>query len=214
MVKGRSLEHALNEYLPVGCVGLVLQWFGTRHVILRVTRSRRSKLGDFRSSTPYSPPAISVNHNLNPYSFLITLLHEMAHADVFLNSKRRVQPHGEHWKEAYRTLGLPFLTPGLLPVTVRIAFGNYLRNPSASSTTNLKLAETLRAFDSPSDATLIGELAVNSLFALPDGRIFKKGDKLRKRYRCECLSNRRIYLFSPLAEIIPVESNIQLKQAI
>jgi hypothetical protein len=214
MTKGRSLEHALNEYLPAETVGSVMQWFGAHHVILRITRSRRSKLGDFRGSTPFSPPVISVNHNLNPYSFLVTLLHEMAHAEVFLNIKRRVQPHGEHWKQAYRNLALPFLSPGLLPDPVRIAFGHYLKNPSASSTTNLKLAEALRFFDPPKDSTLISELPADALFALPDGRVFKRGDKLRKRFRCECLSNRRIYLFSPLAEIIPVESTIPLKKAI
>jgi len=214
MTKGRSLEHALNEYLPAGSAGSVLQWFGTHHVILRITRSRRSKLGDFRGSTPSSPPVISVNHNLNPYSFLVTLLHEMAHAEVFLNNKRRLQPHGEHWKQAYRNLALPFLSPGLLPDPVEIAFGHYLKNPSASSTTNLKLAKALRIYDPHKDSTLISDLPAEALFALPDGRVFKRGDKLRKRFRCECLSNRRTYLFSPLAEIIPVESTIPLKKAI
>ncbi|MHC1777873.1 MAG: SprT-like domain-containing protein [Lentimicrobium sp.] len=206
MTKGRSLDHALNEYLPAGSAGPVLEWFRTHHVVLRITRSRRSKLGDFRGSTPFTPPVISVNHNLNPYSFLVTLLHEMAHAEVFFNSRRRMQPHGDHWKQAYQALGQPFLVPGLLPESVRGAFENYLRNPSASSTTNLKLAEALRAFDAPKEATLISELPADALFSLPDGRMFKRGDKLRKRYRCECLNNKRIYLFSPLAEIIPVEN--------
>lgn len=205
MTKGRSLDHALNEYLPAGSAVPVLEWFNTHHVVLRVTGSRRSKLGDFRGSTPFSPPVISVNHNLNPYSFLVTLLHEMAHAEVFLNFRRRMQPHGEHWKQAYRALGQPYLHPGLLPDSIRTAFADYLRNPSASSTTNLKLALALRAFDAPNEAIRISELPADAIFALPDGRMFKRGDKLRKRYRCECLNNKRIYLFSPLAEIIPVE---------
>lgn len=213
MTKGRNLEQALNEYLPAGSAGPILHWFGTHHVVLRITRSRRSKLGDFRSSTPVSPPVISVNHNLNPYSFLVTLLHEMAHAEVFLNNKRRLQPHGEHWKQSYRNLAVPFLEGRILPDPLKTAFGFYLKNPSASSTTNIKLAEALRIYDPPKDSTLISDLPADALFALPDGRVFKRGDKLRKRFRCECLSNRRTYLFSPLAEIIPVGSRIPLKNA-
>lgn len=214
MTRGRNLEQALNDYLPAGSARPVLQWFGTHHVVLRITRSRRSKLGDFRSSTPVLPPVISVNHNLNPYSFLVTLLHEMAHAEVFLNNKRRLQPHGEHWKQAYRNLAIPFLEGGILPDPLKTAFGIYLKNPSASSTTNLKLAEALRIYDPHGDSTLISDLPADALFALPDGRVFKRGDKLRKRFRCECLSNRRTYLFSPLAEIIPVESKMPLINAI
>lgn len=200
----RTLHQALNDYLPEGCVDPIADWFVRYPVSLRITRSRRSKLGDFRSGSRQSPSVISVNHDLNQYSFLVTLVHEMAHAEVFINQKRRVLPHGEQWKQVYRQLGQPFLEPGLLPESVRLAFGNYLKKPAASSTSCLPLAETLRTFDPIRDLTLISELPADSLFSLPDGRVFKKGDKLRKRFRCMCLNNKRLYLFSPLAEIIPV----------
>ncbi|MBL7905970.1 MAG: SprT-like domain-containing protein [Bacteroidales bacterium] len=205
MTKGRSLENALNDYLPEGTSGRVLEWFSNHRVLLRITRSRRSKLGDFRTGTTHSLPAISVNHNLNSYSFLITLLHEMAHAEVYFRYKRRQQPHGEAWKQAYRELAKPFLESGVLPENVNGAFRRYLTNPSASSTSDIGLAEALRVFDQDTTATLISELPEDAVFALPDGRLFKRGVKLRKRYRCECLSNRRVYLFSPLAPVIPVK---------
>jgi len=201
----KSLTQGLNEYLPSGCVEPVADWFNRYPVKLRISRARNSKLGDFRSGTPLAPPVISVNHNLNPYSFLITLLHEMAHAEVFIHFKRRARPHGDQWKHAYRLLGLPYLDDGILPEPVRQAFGNYLKNPKASSTSCLPLAEALREFDPPGNLTLISELPENAMFSLPDGRVFKRGDKLRKRYRCLCLNNKRQYLFSPLAEIIPVK---------
>ncbi len=213
MNKNKTLKEALVSYLPVGCANLIADWFGSHHVILRITKSRRSKLGDFRGGNTIKSPVISVNHNLNQYSFLVTLLHEMAHAEVYLASKRRMVPHGQHWKKAYQAISLPFLEEGLLPDQVRKAFGNYLKNPSASSTTNLPLAEALRNYDPPGDAVLVSELPTDALFALPDGRMFKRGIKLRKRYRCECLDNKRIYLFSPLAEIIPVKIKTHLNNA-
>lgn len=211
MTKGKSLATALNEYLPEGTSGRVLEWFSNHRVLLRITRSRRSKLGDFRTGTTLSPPAISVNHNLNSYSFLITLLHEMAHAEVYFKYKRRQQPHGEAWKQAYRELAEPFLESGCLPENLCEAFRKYLVNPSASSTSNINLASVLRLFDHETDETLISEIPENAVFALPDGRMFKRGAKLRKRYRCECLSNRRVYLFSPLAPVIPVTKEADLK---
>lgn len=213
MNKNKTLKEALESYLPLGCANLIADWFGSHHVILRITKSRRSKLGDFRGGNTIKSPVISVNHNLNQYSFLVTLLHEMAHAEVYLASKRRMVPHGQHWKKAYQAIALPFLEEGLLPEQVRKAFGNYLKNPSASSTTNLPLAEALRNYDPPGDAVLVSELPTDALFALPDGRMFKRGIKLRKRYRCECLDNKRIYLFSPLAEIIPVKIKTHLNNA-
>lgn len=174
-----------------------------------VTRSRRSKLGDFRSHGTQATPTISVNHDLNPYSFLVTLLHEMAHAEVFLSHKKRLQPHGKEWKSAYQKLALPFLSiEGLDPKFVGI-FGQYLQNPSASSGANQPLAMVLRSFDQPREFILITDIAENTHFALPNGMVFIKREKLRKRFRCECLNNKRIYLFSPLAEIKPI-SNIEI----
>lgn len=202
--RSKSLEEALNEYLPANCAGQIIRWFDSHKVVLRITRGRKSKLGDFRTGSAMNLPVISVNHNLNPYSFLVTLLHEMAHAEVHHTVKQRTQPHGIHWKLAYQKLAVPFLEKGLLPDDVRSAFAAYLVNPLASSTAYLPLAAALRNYDLTNNGTLISELPADALFALPDGRLFRKGPKLRKRYQCKCLTNKRIYLFSPLAEIIPL----------
>ncbi|MCW3106689.1 MAG: hypothetical protein JWQ09_1195, partial [Segetibacter sp.] len=39
------------------------------------------------------------------------------------------------------------------------------------------------------------------LFKMKDGRVFKKGEKLRKRYRCEEVGTKKVYLFSPVFEV-------------
>ena len=204
MIDKKKLREALRDYLPAGSADAVADWFDCHPVKLRISASRRSKLGDFRSGTTVSPPVISVNHNLNPYSFLITLLHEMAHAEVYMDNKRRVRPHGIQWKQAYQRLAFPFLESGIFPDNVRVAFHHYLLNPRASSTASVPLAEALMVFDPKKDVILVSQLPPDALFALNDGRVFKRGDKLRKRYRCLCLNNKRLYLFSPLAEIIPI----------
>ena len=47
----------------------------------------------------YNNHRISVNGNLNKYSFLITLIHELAHLLTFTQYKNRVDPHGRNGRE-------------------------------------------------------------------------------------------------------------------
>jgi hypothetical protein len=63
------------------------------------------------------------------------------------------------------------------------------------------LARTLKKYDSNLATTRIEELPLQSIFVLKDGRKFKKGERVRKRYRCVCLNNGNTYLFNPLAEV-------------
>ncbi len=48
---------------------------------------------------------------------------------------------------------------------------------------------------------MVEELAQQALFRTGDGRIFRKGKKLRKRYQCMEVSTGRLYLFSPVYEV-------------
>jgi len=47
---------------------------------------------------------------------------------------------------------------------------------------------------------------MHSLFKLKNGRVFRKEEKLRKRFKCTELKTKRIYLFSPIAEVELVEA--------
>jgi hypothetical protein len=47
----------------------------------------------------------------------------------------------------------------------------------------------------------VEEIPLNNFFMLKDGRIFQKGAKLRKRYKCKEVSTGRLYLFSPVYEV-------------
>jgi hypothetical protein len=42
---------------------------------------------------------------------------------------------------------------------------------------------------------------MKTLFKLKNGRVFRKDEKLRKRFKCTEISTRRVYLFSPVAEV-------------
>jgi hypothetical protein len=52
---------------------------------------------------------------------------------------------------------------------------------------------------------MIEELPQQTLFKTSDGRIFQKGEQLRKRFKCVELKTKKLYLFSPVYEVETVE---------
>lgn len=206
MNKRTTIREALPACIPLNAVEMIATWFDNHHVILRITRNRSTKLGDFRGGAHGSPSYISVNHNLNKYSFLITLLHEIAHAEVHLSYSRRMAPHGKAWKSAFQRITIPFIDAEIFPEPLKQVFIQYLNNPKASSTTYLPLVSALRAFDNNSDEVIVSLLQPGDMFTLRDRRTFKVIEKLRKRYRCYCIENKKTYLFSPVAVIQPLSA--------
>ena len=62
------------------------------------TSERNSRYGDYTAPRNGQNHLITVNHNLNKYAFLITLVHEVAHLVTYNNHRHRVSPHGGEWK--------------------------------------------------------------------------------------------------------------------
>src|SRR4051812_38681850 len=90
-------------------------------VFLRITRSRLSKYGDYRAPSGGKGHRISLNYNLNPYMFLVTFVHEMAHLTTFNRFKRKADPHGKEWKSEFKVLLEPFLRSGAFPSPLKEA---------------------------------------------------------------------------------------------
>src|ERR1700742_4582889 len=89
----------LEQFLPNGTFEKVAPFFKTHTIHLTVTHERKSVWGDYRSPSPDCPVhRISINANLNQYSFLITLLHELAHLLTYVHFKNEHAPHGKEWK--------------------------------------------------------------------------------------------------------------------
>lgn len=196
----------LSKYIPSEAAPIISQWINDTSCRFKVTKSRTSKLGDYRAPFKGSPHQITVNHDLNPYAFLMTTIHEFAHLKTFQDFKNQVKPHGEEWKYNFKSLIQPFLKLNIFPSDIVIAINSYMNNPAASSCTDLNLYRSLKKYDKNTvSVTHIEELPTNAIFKLPNGRTFQKLEKLRKRYKCIEIDTKRIYLFHPIAEIIPLE---------
>ena len=208
MAKKEVPLHALSAYLPENALDPVLHYLHIYKIHLTITRERNTLLGDYRHSLGDSHHRISVNGNLNKYAFLITLLHELAHLITFDEHRNRVAPHGKEWKNHFSTLLTHFMQLHIFPQDIQQALEQSIKNPAASSCSDMTLMRVLRRYDSGNKhAVLIEELPNGALFLLKDGRMFKRGEKLRKRYKGEDVNTGQIYLFNPLYEVILVKSD-------
>lgn len=198
-------KEILQHYIPEPSIDTMADWILHFNFNLKITENRASKLGDYRAPINKNRHLITINHNLNKYAFLITLVHEIAHLTTFEKYKgvfRRVAPHGPEWKNEYKKLMQYFLREEIFPEDVMKALRDYMVNPAASSCADENLLRVLRKYDSKKSALVhVEELPFGSTFKHGKNRFFKKGEKIKKRFQCEELGSKRIYLFSPLAEV-------------
>jgi len=187
----------LEKYIPENSVFQINKWIKELNIHVKKSRDRKTKLGDFRY-TKNGKYIISVNETLNKYSFLITLTHEIAHAFVHEKYYNQVNPHGLEWKITFRKMMLNFLHPNIFPRNIIQALSMHLKNPKASTINDYNLSKALRLYDKD-PKTILDEIPNGSIFYTPNGRKFKKLEKIRTRYKCIELSSNKIYLFNALA---------------
>lgn len=166
----------------------------------RITRKRQSKYGDYRYDYATKSHTISVNHDLNPYAFLITYIHEVAHLFTFEKHKRSVSPHGQEWKLEFKKLMLPMLREDIFPMEVLGPLARHMKNPKATSTSDKELFVALRKQDKNQSGLLLKEVEIGTRF-LFNKKIYKKLEVRRTRSLCELTSNSRKYLISETAPV-------------
>src|SRR5688572_24517398 len=201
MPKKEAPLEAIKRYIPASAAALILDYLGHYKVHLTITRERKSVLGDYRHATSYHAHRISINGNLNKYSFLITLIHELAHLVTFIQFRHRVEPHGKEWKKIYALLLKDFLSPSIFPVDLLHALKQSMHDLPASSCSDEKLMRVLRNYDIRENGlVLVEQIDEGKVFDAGKGKMFKKGKKLRKRYQCVEVATGKLYLFSPIYE--------------
>jgi len=201
-----TYKEILSKYLPEKAVPLSMQLLQDSNVQLRITRARSTKLGDYRPPLHRKYHRISVNHDLNKYHFLITLVHEFAHLKNWDNHGRDVKPHGLEWKKYFSELLKPFLELEIFPSDLKEILMLFLKNPTSSSV-NTRLVKKLRDYDIYRDVLTLEDLPDKSLFRIYNGIVFQKIEKMRKRYKCLRIDTQRFYMVSPVVQVIPVKDS-------
>jgi len=210
MGKQETSINFLEQFLPHGAFEQVAPFFKNNTIHLTITHERKSVLGDYRNPTPDAPfHRISINANLNPYSFLITLLHELAHMFTFQHFQHKAPPHGKEWKTQFRHILIPFMGKRFFPGDVEKALYAYLHNPAASTCTDADLYKALYRYDEHKPGfKLVDEVGINQLFETEDGQVYQKIEKLRTRHKCKNIVNGKVYLFQGIAEVKAVRKQM------
>ena len=190
------------SFVPKESNRLLACWIAELNINIKVSNPRKTKLGDFKVKGDNM--IISINNNLNKYSFLITLVHELSHAFVFKKYKDKVKPHGKSWQLTFKSLMLNFLTPDFFPKDILKVLSAHMIAPKASTFSDLELVKVLRRYDTET-SLVVSDLAYGDLFMDSRNKIFVKGIKNRKRYRCLEHKTNRLYLFHAYAQVIKVK---------
>jgi len=202
--KSKISSVTLTDFLPPGADSLVTTWLQQSPVKVRLVRPRRTKLGDFRTGTAHTAPAITLNANLHPVEMLVTLAHELAHFRVYDRYKTRRKPHGREWKMTFRALLMEVLEAEILNGDIQKALIHcYFKRERIGSGT----CQVLHGLIHPADLKLrVQDLKEGDAFLLRGGKGFILGVKNRTRYRCREIKSGKIYTVHPMAEVITILS--------
>lgn len=169
-----------------------------------ISRSRSSKLGDFRFRRDQPLQKITINHDLNPYQFLITYIHEVAHHRVYAAHSIRCMPHGLEWKRTFQELMFPMIDDKtVFPVDILIPLRRHMLNPKASSGADLFLMKELRKYDTQDPdrlKTLLSDVKLGEKFELKQ-RVFQKLESRRTRVLCMEVATGKRFLISGHAAV-------------
>jgi hypothetical protein len=195
-----------STYLPAGAVAYCEALQRQYPFRFRLSRPRKTRFGDFRA-LPDRTTHITVNADLNPYAFLLTLVHEIAHCAVYQTYRRPGKPHGRTWQRTFQRLMTPLLTEAIFPPDVLAPLQTYLRRPAATTSGYPALRLALDRYDLPKRPDLAGDSGGNvpspsgtTLRQLPEsqpfqfrGKAYIRGTLRRTRVVCKEIQSGRSY---------------------
>ncbi|MFW5706640.1 MAG: SprT-like domain-containing protein, partial [Bacteroidota bacterium] len=203
-----DLQHKeiLHRYFPEETVDQVSSILLRHAIQLKLTRTRITKLGDYRPPLRGKGHRITINGSLGRHMIYLVFLHELAHLLVWNKYGNKARPHGRQWKEEFASLLQNAIYHALIPGHLKEQVLDFSKNIKATFAAHPALWKALRVIDSGSlQQVMVEDIPLDGLFVAANGRLFKREDKIRTRYRCYCLSNHRRYLFHAMAVVQPVE---------
>lgn len=199
--KPETLEGVLNHF-PEQAQLLTKALFNEYKFLFRITTPRKTRLGSFKGVRLGARPVIQVNSDLGQYTFLLVFLHELAHLVVMKKFGRKAKPHGEEWKNAYRSLVQPFFNDQIFPNVLEVELNRYFLKTPATFHRDTRLINTLSSLEGGKAMVTVNDVPLNGTFTLMSGRQFVKLEKLRTRYKCFCPKTRKYYLVPRSAQVM------------
>ena len=189
----QKIEEILTRHVPAPSLAYCIALWENHSFKFKLRKSRQTKVGDFICRHGQEPE-ITINHDLHPYLFLITYIHEVAHLAVHLTHGRKTEAHGMEWKASFAALLQPMMKDEVFPRDLLAQLRVHMENPRASSFSDPVLTQVLRSHDPKwSKTTILSEIPEGSVFGLR-GRWFRKGQLQRTRFLCHEVKTKRKFL--------------------
>ena len=200
-----SILEYLEKHLPTTKAYYILSFLVEHKCVLKITKQRKTKRGDFRQNGPKL--SISVNHDTNTYRFLFTLVHEIAHLKTFLEYRHTVKPHGDEWKANFKELftSLDVADEFKKDEQMFAVVSDELINPKACSGLNIRVEKAFSKYDEKK-GTYLEELMVGARFTF-GVHTYEKLENRRSRVMCLNLSNNRKYTINKAALVQVCKEN-------
>ena len=168
-------------------------------LIIKTVPKRRTKHGDYRKFK--NKNIITINLLDNKYRFLLILIHELAHFNVY-KKNIRTNPHGSIWKNEFKKLLQPILDKNIFPNVLQILIKAHMKNPKSSFSYDSPLEMELNKYDNDDENyTYLEDIDIGNIFRYNNDKLYKKIEKRRKRYLCIESDSGRKYLFLPHAKV-------------
>lgn len=187
----------LEKYLPDDCLPHLKKWFGDYSIHIKITKGRKSKLGDYRRM-PDQSHHITINSTLQPQLFFFVLTHELAHLLAFANFGNRISPHGAEWKNTFSTMlqeSISIYADDLKPVILK-----FLKSPKANFMSSPELVRYFHIEDYEDESSYIEDLDLKDHFVYRK-QLYSLDEKRKKNYLCTQLETDKKYIFKPLARV-------------
>ena len=185
--------------IPKNSIHYVKSLIEIEDLKIKVVNKRKTKHGDFRKGKNNS--IITINKTDNKYLFLLVIIHEFAHYNVF---KKRIKtaPHGLGWKNEYKKLLNPVLNSKVFPNKLLELLNIHMISPRSSFSYDSPLVKELNKYDSNNkDFIYLDKIEDGKKFKYGNGKVYKKIKKRRKRYLCIETMSKRKYLFLAHAKV-------------
>ncbi|ERM81950.1 hypothetical protein P872_06805 [Rhodonellum psychrophilum GCM71 = DSM 17998] len=208
MSTAQKIFNSLNLHLPENSVQYCWDLWNEDPFNFLITKSRSTKLGDFRYRKDRPIQTITINSDLNTFQFLITYIHEVAHHRAFKNYGIAIKPHGLEWKKTFQEIISPMLSDLVFPKDILIPLKRHMLNPKASTGADLFLNREIKKYNLQNQEpghSLLNDIKLGSIFELK-GRKFQKETVRRTRVLCIEIPSGKKYLISAHAEVRKIEA--------
>ena len=196
------LPNELSQWLPAGVTDTILGWLSVHTVRLMLKGPRSSIAGDFRAPRRGQVATITVNTDLPPHQFLLTLTHEIAHLKTWEKHAASVKPHGPQWRAEFAQLLRELAQLNTLPTVLRGALRRHALKPTSATFRDAFLIDVLRRLDGDQRISL-AEIPVGHRFRFRE-RSFTKLANARTRSRCKDIETGAVYLIAMVAPVEPM----------